>query len=172
MQHHTQTTPRKRPLTASRTPVARIMTRDVVSVTPEMSLESVMSLFAEQGFVSAPVVDAEKRPIGMVSKTDLVVDRYQKGDTSEEAQEEEPILRSGRVAYPAGPGYHLHSTPGTVAEVMTEGALTIGESASVVDAAELMAIHRVHALPVVSAERTLVGLVSALDILSWLSRLR
>ena len=169
MQHHTQTTPRKRPLAASRTPVARIMSRDVVSVTPDMSLESVMSLFAEQGFASAPVVDAEKQPIGMVSKTDLVVDRYQKGDTSEE---EEPILRSGRVAYPAGPGYHLHATPGTVGEVMTQGALTVAESASVADAAELMAVHQVHALPVVSAEKTLVGLVSALDILSWLARLR
>lgn len=171
MQPHTQATPRRRPLTAEKTPVSRIMSRDVVSVTKDMSLESLMGLFAEQGFTSAPVVDEDQKPIGMVSKTDLIVDRFQKGDTAEE-EEEEPVLRSGRVVYPAGAGYHLHAAPGTVDEVMTRKALTVPESAPVAQAAEQMAVHQVHALPVVSAEGKLVGLVSALDILAWLARLR
>lgn len=56
-------------------------------------------------------------------------------------------------------------TARTVAEAMTRGLVTIHESAQVYEAAQLMDAHRVHGLPVVDAERKLVGVLSQTDLL-------
>src|SRR5215471_5981941 len=57
---------------ADLTPVSEIMAKDVVAVRPELRVEDLEELLLARGISGAPVIDDAGRPIGMVSKTDLV----------------------------------------------------------------------------------------------------
>lgn len=60
------------PTPADRTPIAQVMTGDVICVTADLGLDELTSLLIERGFSGAPVVDGLGRPIGVISKTDLL----------------------------------------------------------------------------------------------------
>ena len=51
----------------------------------------------------------------------------------------------------------------TVREIMTEGIFWASEDASVEDAAQLMSKHQIRRLPIVNAEKRLVGIVALGD---------
>ena len=58
-----------------------------------------------------------------------------------------------------------------VSDFMTPGCLTISEDASVADAAEAMAVHRVHAILVLGAANgTPLGWITVRGLLGWLGR--
>ena len=57
---------------ADLTPVSEIMAKDVVAVRPELRLEDLEELLLARGISGAPVIDEVGKPIGMVSKTDLL----------------------------------------------------------------------------------------------------
>jgi CBS domain-containing protein len=54
-----------------------------------------------------------------------------------------------------------------VAEVMARGALSVQETSPLVRAAALMASHRLERIAVVSADGGVVGVLSALDVVTW-----
>jgi CBS domain-containing protein len=56
---------------AKSTPVTEVMTRNVFTVTPEMSLEDCMALFSDKHIRHLPVV-SEGKVIGMLSIGDIV----------------------------------------------------------------------------------------------------
>src|SRR5690349_10976358 len=58
----------------SRRPVraAEFMTRDVFTVGPETPLQDVAKLLVEKRISAAPVIDAERRVVGIVSEGDLL----------------------------------------------------------------------------------------------------
>lgn len=160
----TKTQPR--PATAGRTAVSKIMSRDVVTVTSGTSLDMVVELMLQRGLSRVPVVDEKYRPLGIISKTDVVEDAHDRGDDSEEipvrAATEKDLSR----------GYHVHPE-GTIAdEVMSRTLMTVPETASVSRVAELMVSRHVHGLPVVAKDGELVGFVSTMDVLAWLAGLR
>ncbi len=63
---------REEPGSMERTPLSAVMTTDVFAVRPDVSLEALTGAFLEKGISGAPVVDGEGRPVGVISKTDLV----------------------------------------------------------------------------------------------------
>ena len=67
---------------AERTPVAMLMSRDVVTVKPDMPIDQLTQLFLDRGISGAPVIDETGNPIGIISKTDLVRATYEAGGTS------------------------------------------------------------------------------------------
>lgn len=60
-------------LDAKQTPVSQVMTRNPVTVTPDDSLESCMTMMAARGFRHLPVLDAGK-VVGVISIGDVVKD--------------------------------------------------------------------------------------------------
>jgi CBS domain-containing protein len=60
------------PSLADRTPVQEAMTRTVLAVQADLTLERARKLFLERDIGGAPVVDDEGRPLGILSKTDLL----------------------------------------------------------------------------------------------------
>ncbi len=130
----------------ARTPVGEAMRREVVSVTQDLPLAELLATLVERGYGGAPVVDSRGRPLGIVSKTDLLIPRNGRDDHLDLDQLEGMI----------------------VADVMTPFAYTFPENAPISQAAAFMAFKRVHRLPIVSATGKLVGMVSSLDILRWL----
>lgn len=51
--------------------VADIMTRPPITGSPEMTVGSISQLFAERQINRLPIVDNQRRPIGIVTRTDL-----------------------------------------------------------------------------------------------------
>jgi CBS domain-containing protein len=148
---------------ASGTCVGTIMSKDVVCVRPDLSLESLVLLLLRRGFSGAPVVDRDGRAVGIVSKTDLIRDQYETADA--DFVVEQPS-RSNGIEVEAG--FHAALIArGTVAEVMTRVPITIPADMPIWVAATMMASHDIHRLPVIDAQGAVVGILSALDIVRW-----
>jgi CBS domain-containing protein len=144
------------------TPVSAIMTRDIVCVSPDFSVESLATLFLERGIHAAPVVDELGRLMGFVSMTDIIREQHDNADTDLGSPgTTEPALRSG---------FHLEPLArATVGEVMTLDVLALHENTHVAQAAALMAFEGVYRVPIISGSGEVVGILSALDVLRWLA---
>jgi CBS domain-containing protein len=152
---------------ARRTMIGEVMSTEVVCVTPDVSVEQVTKLFLERDISGVPVVDAEGRPKGIVSKTDLLRDHEQHGETSEENPG--PRTQEG-LGYGFGGGFHLaHLASATVEEVMTPVICALDSSCTVAEASALMAFEGIHRLLILSEQGEIVGLISSLDVLRWLA---
>jgi CBS domain-containing protein len=147
------------PSLGDREAIADVMSRDVICVTRDVSIESLAALFLERGISAAPVVDGEGLPIGMVSKTDLVREQWERGDTSELSATDE-----------VHDGMHVAAVArATVGEIMMSVAFTLCEDEPLSRAAAIMATEHVHHLPIVDAEGKVVGILSSLDFVRWVA---
>jgi CBS domain-containing protein len=125
---------------ADRIPVTVVMTHSVVSARREMPTDEVVELVIRKRLGCVPVIEDFGRPIGMITRVDLV----------------EQLLGAG-------------ARPTTANELMLPLAITLGERATVAHAAALMATEDVHHLPIVDSGGRLIGIVSSLDIVRWLA---
>jgi CBS-domain-containing membrane protein len=57
-----------------------------------------------------------------------------------------------------------------VRDVMTRLTFVVPDSASVAQAAALMALERIHRLPVISEDGKVVGILSSIDVMDWMAR--
>lgn len=158
----------RRPLEAAeRTRVTDLMNKDVVTVRADVSVDSLIELLLDRGLSRVPVVDETGQPVGMVAKTDLIVASHWSGDTEAERP---AIPVSSNVRY-TPEGFHVHPTGAVVRDVMTPMLVSLPETASVAEAAQLMATQHLHGVPVTSASGELVGLLSTSDIVGWVAGL-
>jgi CBS domain-containing protein len=51
---------------------ADVMTTEVITVDPDTSVQALAALLSERGISGVPVVDADNRVVGIVSKGDLL----------------------------------------------------------------------------------------------------
>lgn len=141
------------------TRVADVMTRDVVAVAPDTSLDTVINLLTDNRISGVPVVDGRGRAVGVVSVTDLI---GQRKDVSPS--------KGFPVFYRIEDGWAMPEiqpdTPsaGRAEDVMTPLPFTIEAAMSIEEAARVMVSHRVHRL-LVTENDNLVGIVSTLDLL-------
>jgi CBS domain-containing protein len=138
------------------------MTCNALCVRKDHSIEALAALLVTHRISGVPVIDDEGRPIGVVSKTDLVRERHENGDTV--------ALDAAEGTSRIEDGFHeLPISRGTVADVMTPVAITLHEHSSVSCAAALMAMEGLHRIVVVGEDDRVTGIVSALDIMRWLA---
>lgn len=64
-----------RPSQSDRTPLSAVMSGNTVCVSPDLAVRELVTLLVDRGFSGAPVVDSEGKPIGVVSRSDLMDDR-------------------------------------------------------------------------------------------------
>ena len=139
-----------------RTPIRELMTTHVLCVRSDVSLESLRTLLLDQKMDAVPVVNVRGAPIGIVSKTDLVQYRHDTDDIEEVVHEQ---LEAG---------YHASLlVEATAADIMTPVPITLREDALIPQVAAVMAYERVHTLPIVAHDGSVVGIVSTLDIARW-----
>ena len=62
----------RRPTEGDRTPLSAVMSADIVCVSPDLSVQALVALLVDRGFSGVPVVDSDGKPIGVVSKSDLL----------------------------------------------------------------------------------------------------
>lgn len=153
------------PVPSASDTVAMIMTRTTYCVGPEVPIETVVGLMLERHLSGVPVIDGDGRPIGIVSKTDVLRHAHESGDGVEE------VASAGRrVDGTLGEGFHateVHGTP--VHEIMMPVVFVIEQDTTITAACALMAAEGVHRLPVVSADGRVTGILSTLDVVRWVA---
>jgi CBS-domain-containing membrane protein len=128
--------------------VADVMTRDVVTLYEESSLEQVLSVLGPYRFRHLPVVDG-KRVVGIISQRDLLLLTTQGLGHGPAAQ-----AREAR---------HLEEV--FLRDVMTTQVVTIQPEATLAEAAHRMLESRIGAHPVVDHHGELLGIVTENDLL-------
>lgn len=131
-------------------PISKIMTKEVITLTLDDSLQEAEKLFKKYHIRHIPVVDEEKQLIlGMLSLTDLkrlcFVDSYDDNSSADTAI------------------YNLLS----IGQVMANNPVKVSSHSIIRDVATLLASKEFHALPVVDNEK-LVGIVTTTDLLNYL----
>lgn len=140
-----------------------LMSPNPVSIRRDATVREAVALLTDRGFGAAPVIDEAGRPIGVVSRTDILIHEREcvhhactKGDTDWDIFPE-----------PAWPeGFSIEVTdPTTVAEIMTPAIFTVSLTAPAREVARRMRELKVHHLFVVDTDLALVGVISPLDVL-------
>src|SRR5262249_47882848 len=155
---HAPTNPVAVRITLEAFTAADLMSDNPVSIRAEASVMEAVALLTDRGFSAAPVIDEAGRPVGVVSRADILV--------HDRESHRAPAFPEGR-AMPEGFGVE-NCDPAVVGDIMTPGifAVTLDTpAASVVE--QMLALH-VHRLFVVDGDGLLVGVVSALDVLRHL----
>lgn len=142
--------------------VADVMTRDPIVVSPETPLNEAIRILAERHFSGLPVVDKERKLVGILSEADLMW-----RETGVTPPPYITILDS--VIYLENPGQYereLHKALGqTVGEVMSQKHLITTEAAKPLrEAAQIMHDRNIHRLPVLDAAGQVIGILTRGDI--------
>jgi CBS-domain-containing membrane protein len=137
-----------------KTNVADLMTTEVVSVDETAGFKQMVELIEQHRISALPVVDGQRRVIGVVSEADLIL-KEDRIDLGEQHVFESHRRRQERERAGATTARELASVP----------AVTIGPGDSVREAAKLMHDRAIKRLPVVDGDGRLVGVISRSDVL-------
>jgi len=142
--------------------VSDVMTRRVVSVTPEATIRHAIRLMLDNHISGLPVIDDQGRLVGIVSEADFLR-RSEIGTQGKRSRWLDALLG------PAGPANdYVHSHGFKVEEVMTRKPITVQEDTPLDQVVHLMEGHRVKRLPVVRGEKV-VGIVSRANLMRALA---
>ncbi|HTI86583.1 MAG TPA: CBS domain-containing protein [Alphaproteobacteria bacterium] len=137
-----------------------LMTRDVISVTPETPARDVARLLLDHAISAVPVIDSTGAPVGMISEGDLIARDESNRDCRRdwwlallaEGQELSPdFLKSMHTVEEAR---HLMAVP----------VVTVDETTDASEIARLLGQYRIKRVPVVR-DGHVVGIVSRADLL-------
>jgi CBS domain-containing protein len=136
-------------------PVSEIMTRDVVTTSPTTGYRDIVATLARHGVSALPVVDEDRRVLGVVSEADLLYKVEYAG-----LQPSAPLFERRRARRA-----REKADADTAAELMTTPAVVVHQTATVAEGARLMDLQHVKRLPVVDETERLVGVVARCDVL-------
>lgn len=146
---------------ASRTRIGSLIPRDAISVHADLEIDQLEEILLDEDLAEAPVVDEEGKVVGMVAAVDVVRDIHDHGDTSQD----EP----GGDLRALGFGFHEPAPRRTVRDIMRAPPAEIADQMSVAEAAAVMAAQGTHRLAVTGESGRLLGIVTSLDVLRWLT---
>jgi CBS domain-containing protein len=143
--------------------IAGVMTRNVASVSKDASIREVAELLLGKNISAVPVIDAERRVVGIVSEADLM-------RRAEIGTERRWSMWQRLIADPERTAWEYLKTYGRrVADVTTRTVVTVSEEASLSDVVDILERHKVKRVPV-TRDGKLVGIVSRADLLRELIR--
>ncbi len=137
----------KKQTTKRNTLVSEVMTSAVRTATADTTLDEIGRLFISEGCHHLPIVDADGRPIGMVSSHDVVEALRERGETSLLAEAAREV---------------------TANEVMSAELETIYDDHTVDRAIERIGRGDIHALVVLDHDDGLAGIVTHRDLLTYM----
>lgn len=139
---------------SQKVPVSAVMSTNPISIGPDADLHAAARLLGENKVSGLPVVDDERRVVGLISEADVLsMTGIHRTHTFRDVVRHvlgEPVPRRRQ---------------GTrVGDFMTSPAITITPDADIRDAARMLDEKRVKRLPVVDDDHRLVGVISRADI--------
>ena len=158
------------PMTLDADTAADLMTPNPVSIRDRATTKEAAVLLIDKGISAAPVIDQAGRPVGVLSRTDLLIHNR---ETVEYLKPPPKFFDEADLTTPAGEvlpgGFQVERVDRTRAlDVMTPVVFSVEpETPAKRVVAEMLAL-KVHRLFVVDSAGVLVGVISALDILRHL----
>jgi CBS domain-containing protein len=157
--------PIETPLMLRAQTAADLMMPNPISIRAEAGVADAITLFTEKRIDAAPVIDEAGRPIGVVSRSDLLVHQC-----------EHDKKRAGAPDYFFAPVFKSNDLGGdasldirsTVADVMTPAIFAVSPDTPVNRVVSDMVGLHVHRLFVVDMDGILVGVISTMDVLKHL----
>jgi CBS domain-containing protein len=141
------------------------MTREVVTIGPEASVEDLAKLLESRRISGVPVLDAQGLLVGVVTQSDLV----QRSRDLELPPALNILDLHLFLETPSHFQKRLEKLLGNkVKDVMTRDPVTVSPDTPVNEIARLMSAKGVHTLPVLDAGK-LVGIVGKLDLIRGLA---
>ena len=162
----TAKTPERLTLTA--TTAADLMMPNPVSIHADATIHEAVALLTDHGFSAAPVIDDAGRPVGVVSRSDVLTHDRERVECATPLPdyygEEELGRHPERIS--SRKGFHFVNVDRTaVRDIMTPVVFSVRPETPAGRVVEDMLALRVHRLFVVDAAGVLVGVVSATDVL-------
>jgi CBS-domain-containing membrane protein len=114
-----------------------IMTRSVVTVQPDETVERAAQLMSDSNCGALPIVDGSNRLIGIVTDRDLTVNSTGRG---------------------------LNPQKTRVEECMTHGSFACHAYNSLKDCMQMMSRHQVRRLPIINDQNQVIGIISQADL--------
>jgi CBS domain-containing protein len=149
------------PLVLHADTAADLMVPNPISLRAEAGIEEAMVLFTQKGITAAPVIDEAGHPIGVVSRSDLLIH-----------QREHEMHRAGKPDYFFAPTFEsnhtLNPAESTVADLMTPAVFAVSPTTPAQRVVSDMIGLHVHRLFVVDDDGILVGVISTMDVLKRL----
>lgn len=145
--------------------VKDIMTKNVITVNPNDSLIYAAKLLNDYNFNGLPVVDKNKKVVGLLTEYDLIL----KGlnlhlPTLIQLLSNIKVYRKDSTQIKGELKKILYLK---VFEVMNENPVLVNQNETIKGLANLFAIHKVNPIPVVNDEKRLVGIVSRFDLVRF-----
>ena len=137
--------------------VTEIMTKDVITVSPDASLKDVGELLKEKRISGVPVIDAKGNIVGIVTLTDMlrVLDQIYKW---QEMERRVPGLKLSEM-------FAKEKSEAKVRNVMTKTVYTLDENQTIEDVMRMMFDKKVHTIPI-TKDGKLLGIVGKRDLIS------
>ena len=144
------------------TTAADLMTPNPVSIRDDAALRDAVVMLTEKGFSAAPVIDNAGRPVGVLSRSDILVHDREKVAYVPSVSE---YFEAADLCW----GFQVEDVDRTtVRDMMTPAVFSVPPDAHVAKVIDEMLKLRVHRLFVVDKAGVLVGVVSAFDVLRHL----
>lgn len=142
-------------------PVSEIMTAPAASVGLDATAQHVAEILIARRIGGVPVVDAEGRPVGVVSESDFL-----SGEEAKRLERREAWLRivAGGQALSESYIADIGREAGRVRQIMTSPAVTADADTPLAEVIALLNRHRIKRIPITRGGR-LVGIVTRADLL-------
>ena len=140
--------------------VKDVMTKDVTTVKASTGIRQIYEILCEKGRGVVPVVDAENKLLGMVTKTellDVMIPDYFDMVTDFLFIDDFGALEEKLESLPSLELFLAE-------DLMVRNVVTISPEASLVKAPALMNKYNIKRLPVVDKEKKLVGIITKADV--------
>jgi CBS domain-containing protein len=146
---------------------ADLMTPNPASIAAEASVAQAAAFLTDNGFGAAPVMDAAGRPVGVVSRSDIVLrDRESIPSASRSFGHEAPASQGPcTITWTDIVDGDLMQ----VSDIMTPVVFTVTPQTPALKVIEEMLARKIHRLFVVDDNGILVGVISAVDVLRHLA---
>jgi CBS domain-containing protein len=145
------------------------MTTNVITVTPDTSIQALAALLSERGISGVPVVDAAGRLVGIVSEGDLL-HRAETGTARRTERRRFRWLDTVASDQELARDY-MKSRGRVVSDVMSREVIAVTEMAELAEIADLLEIKRIKRVPVVR-DGKLVGIVSRANLVRALATVK
>ncbi|MFM0504814.1 CBS domain-containing protein [Paraburkholderia caffeinilytica] len=139
-----------------------VMTSNVISVTPDMTVREVARIFVDNRISGAPVVDSDGRIAGMISESDLL----RRSEIGTDERTRTSWLDLWSVSHEARDYIKTHAVK--VRDVMTPGVVSVQPETPLGEVAGILETRRIKRVPVIK-DGKLVGIVSRANLVQALA---
>ncbi len=129
-------------------PIKKVMTTQVVSITPNTALKEIGELFKQHDFHHLPVADAKNKVLGIISREDFSKVAYQIMSAATEDQQ--------------GSVMEIHAK-----DIMSSNPITLSMHNELGEAIEIFLQNKIRAI-IIQDDGELQGILSAYDALSFM----